>query len=112
MAQVSWSPTALAAFSEIFEALQERSPAAASRLEARVEALTARLAAFPQSGRVARELADSRFREAVIAPYVVLYLHDRDEVVILAFAFGSAEPPPEQVHESIVEFVCSAVTQA
>lgn len=104
MAKVTWSTTALAAFSDVFRALEERSPASAARLEDRVEALLGRLALFPESGRATKDLEATGLREAVIAPYVVLYLVAGDSVVLVAFTYGVASDQPDEIHEAAAPY--------
>jgi toxin ParE1/3/4 len=80
--KIEWSPAALADRDAIFDYIEADSPRAAVAVDERIEAATARLADFPESGRPGRVKGT---RELVItrAPYILPYRIIGDRVRIL-----------------------------
>ena len=73
-------------------------PVAACRLRERAGAALARLADFPESGRVLPEFPELPFREVVVPPYRFFY-RVKDDAVWVVAAWHSAQLPevPEEV---------------
>jgi toxin ParE1/3/4 len=73
-------------------------PAAALRLRERAGEALARLADYPESGRVLPEFPDLPFREVVVPPYRFFY-RVRDDAVWVVATWHSAQMPgePEEV---------------
>lgn len=69
-------------------------PAAARSLRDRAGASLARLADYPESGRVLPEFPDLPFREVVVPPYRFFY-RVRDDAVWVVAAWHSAQLPGE-----------------
>lgn len=83
MAEVIWAEPALQQLDAIAEYIALDNPAAASRLVQEVLDKTERLEAFPQSGRIPPELADSVYWELVAPPRRIFYREDEGRVFIL-----------------------------
>lgn len=99
--QVTWTTAAATEFSEILAALERVSPAAMTRLERRIESTIARLVAFPESGRPARNSPGDR--EAVIDRYLLRYRAEGERLLIIRLRHGvrgEESPDPQETHES------------
>jgi plasmid stabilization system protein ParE len=83
MAEVVWAEPALQGLDAIAEYIALDNPMAASRLVQRVFEKTARLADFPQSGRIPPELPNSVYRELVVPPCRIFYREDESDVLVL-----------------------------
>ncbi|WP_110650800.1 type II toxin-antitoxin system RelE/ParE family toxin [Salinicola peritrichatus] len=83
MAEVIWTEPALQELDAIAEYIVLDNPAAASRLVKAVFDQTARLADFPQSGRIPPKLSDSVYREVVVPPCRIFYRQDEQLVFVL-----------------------------
>ena len=68
------------------------SPTAAVDLRERAATTLARLADFPESGRVLPEFSDLPFREVVIAPYRFFHRLKGDTVWVVAVWHGAQLP--------------------
>jgi toxin ParE1/3/4 len=91
---IEWSVHALEDRVALFDYIEADNPAAAHRLDDRVEAAVERLAEFPEMGRPGR--IDGT-RELVIAqtPYIVTYTFIKDCVTILRILHGAQLWPAE-----------------
>lgn len=98
MATVRWTPQASADLRAIRRFLARESPRYAEVLEDGILAATARLLAFPLSGRAVPEVGDEAMREVLYRDYRIVYVVvDDDQVDVLtvfhsARAFGSGAP--------------------
>jgi toxin ParE1/3/4 len=81
--KVQWSERALLDLEDLLEFIAVDNPGAASRLHGRVFRKTDQLAAFPDLGPVSAE-AGEPFREALVKPLRILYLHEGKMVTIVA----------------------------
>jgi toxin ParE1/3/4 len=90
MLPVVRTETAEADLVEIFDYLDERSPAAAERLAKAVNASCARLGEFPLLGRTREELRPG-LRSVVVEKYVVFYRVTPLAVEILRILHGSRD---------------------
>lgn len=108
MAKVIWSQPAVAEFAILYAFIEERSPAAAARLEERVRVATLQLETFPESGRPSRQFGEAR-REVVVAPYLLVYYTEHDNVFIVAVVHSArSEDTPEEIHEQPAEYRLSS----
>lgn len=96
MAKVGWTQAAQANVREIRRYIAHDSPAAAATVVRRLRAEAARLARYPESGRIVIEYADPAIREVIVSPYRLIYQYrpERDEVQIIAVMHGSRLLPP------------------
>jgi len=85
MARVIWTDAALSDLDEIADYIALDHFSAARQLVQQVFSGVGRLEQFPESGRIPPELADSPYREVVVAPCRIFYRNDKaeDEVYIL-----------------------------
>ena len=81
--KVQWADRALRDLEELFEYIAVDYPVAAQRLCDKVFRKTDHLEAFPEVGPVSRE-AGEPFRELLIKPLRILYLHEPAAVTIVA----------------------------
>jgi plasmid stabilization system protein ParE len=89
VAQVIWSPRALADIAEIRNHIGRTSPLAAQRMSLRLVRAGDALGEFPDRGRPARR----GLRElAIIYPYLIRYRVRRDHVEIVRIKHGAQEP--------------------
>lgn len=100
MADVVWTPRALADLEAIGAYHAEASPGYAERLVRLLLSATDRLALFPASGRAVPEVGDEAFREVVHRNYRIVYmlLPDEDRVEVLTVFHASRQfgaPPGE-----------------
>jgi len=85
MARIIWTDAALSDLDEIAGYISLDNFSAARQLVRQVFSDVERLEQFPESGRILPELADSPYREVVVAPCRIFYRNDtgEDEVYIL-----------------------------
>jgi len=83
MARLIWTEPALADLDEIAEYIALDDARAAARLVAKVFDRVERLERFPNSGKRPPELAETPYREVVVAPCRVFYRVDGELVYIL-----------------------------
>jgi len=89
--QVIWAESARDALDEVIAYISQDSRQAAVRvLETALEA-AARLATFPERGRVVPEMNDPTIREVFVHRYRLLYRVDDERVVIVAFLHGARD---------------------
>jgi addiction module RelE/StbE family toxin len=86
--KVEWSPLALDRVSDIARYIAEDNPGAAERWVSELFDSVARLADFPESGRVVPEVGVRRIREVIFGAYRVIY-SVKDKVEILTVRRGS-----------------------
>lgn len=86
--KVEWSPLALDRVSDIACYIAEDNPGAAERWVNELFDSVARLADFPESGRVVPEVGVRRIREVIFGAYRVIY-SVKDKVEILTVRRGS-----------------------
>ncbi len=89
MAQVVWSRLALDRLDAICFALEQESPSGSTRFAARVFQSVERLASFPRSGRIVRELRKPDLREVIVNPYRVIYRVEDSLVYVLTIWHGA-----------------------
>ena len=73
--------------------LQQRSPAAAQNVIARISDAKLVLGAHPEAGPVARSLPVPGARSFVIGDYLLDYLIEPDRIVIVTIRHGRMRPP-------------------
>lgn len=86
--KVEWSPLALDRVSDIARYIAEDNPGAAERWVNELFDSVARLADFPESGRVVPEVGVRRIREVIFGAYRVIY-SVKDKIEILTVRRGS-----------------------
>lgn len=86
--KVQWSPLALDRVSDIARYIAKDDPGAAERWVNELFAAVARLADFPESGRIVPEVGVRRIRELIFGAYRVIY-SVKDKVEILTVRRGS-----------------------
>lgn len=86
--RLTWSALAIADRMAIFDFIEQDNPAAAIRIDAKIEAGIRQLLQFPESGRTGRV---SGTRELVIAgtPYIAAYSVLSDRIRILRVLQGA-----------------------
>jgi toxin ParE1/3/4 len=91
---IDWSVQALEDRVAIFDYIWADSPAAASRIDDRIDDEVERLVQFPETGRPGRA---EGMRELVIArtPYIVAYTFTGVSVTILRILHGAQQWPEE-----------------
>jgi len=89
MAQVIWSPSALADIGAIAEYIARDSPEMASLFVRRLMEATDRLQDFPLSGRVIPEICEPDAREVICGVYRIMYRGEGDEVWITGVVHGA-----------------------
>jgi toxin ParE1/3/4 len=92
--RVLFTPTAREQFLAALTYIAADDPGAALRLRERAGRALARLADYPESGRVLPEFPELPFREVVVPPYRFFY-RVRDDVVWVVAAWHSAQVPEE-----------------
>ncbi|MEM9997603.1 MAG: type II toxin-antitoxin system RelE/ParE family toxin [Bacteroidota bacterium] len=100
MADVVWTPRALADLQAIGAYFAETSPGYAERLVRLLSRATDRLEVFPASGRIVPEVCDAAFREVIHRNYrtATMHLADDDRVEVLTVFHASRQfgaPPSE-----------------
>lgn len=83
MAKIIWTEPALADLDEVAEYIAINNGSAAKKLVALVFAKVARLADYPESGRIPAELAGLKYRELVVPPCRIFYRIEADQLFIL-----------------------------
>ena len=82
MARVVFTPTARAHLQEIHCYIAQDSPRAAKSLAQRLRTEAARLADYPEMGRIVPEYATSMLRELIVGSYRLIYRVDDGGKVI------------------------------
>ncbi len=83
MARLIWTEPALPDVDELAEFIALDNPQAASHFVEKVLRGAERLEAHPRSGKRPAELADTPYREIVVAPCRIFYRVEKDDVYIL-----------------------------
>ncbi len=73
MAEIRWSPQAIADVEAIRDFISRDSPAYGALVAARIVGAIERLALFPESGRIVPELRDPALREVLWRNYRIVY---------------------------------------
>lgn len=96
MARLTWTLPALREVRQIEQSISQQSLSGASTMTRRLRADAARLAMFPELGRVVPEWAIPNIRELIVGPYRLIYRYRRqeDRVQIIAVIHGSRRLPP------------------
>ena len=91
MARVTWTDAALRDVRGIHEHSTRDSRPAAEGMVRRLRTEGARLARFPELGRIVPEYDDPAFRELLVSPYRLVYRYQRntDRVQVLMVKHGS-----------------------
>jgi len=93
MARVVWTTPALKDAEAIRDYIARDSPRYARLVTERIVAATARLADFPQSGRMVPELRQPALREVIVGRYRVVYRMVAEEVQVAAVVHGARRFP-------------------
>ena len=91
---IEWSVDAQEDRVAILNHIEAESPAAASRLDDRIEAEVERLAQFPEIGRLGR-IEGTRELVIIYTPYIAAYQVADDVVIILRILHGAQQWPDE-----------------
>lgn len=88
---VGWTGPALRNLLEVVQYIRADDPAAAQRLGKEIKVKVARLALFPNSGRIVSEFPTTGLREVIVGPYRIIYrvLSRRFRVEILTVRHGA-----------------------
>ena len=89
MAQLVWSPSALASLAEICEYIGRDSEYYAKLFAQRIFSAAEMLALFPESGRVVPEYERRDLRELLFQNYRIVYRVRGDQVQIAAVVHGA-----------------------
>jgi toxin ParE1/3/4 len=92
--RVRFSATASADLGDILSFLLERNPRAAASVGAAIEATVARIGDFPESAQATDEPA-VRMAPAGRYPYLIFYIVENNEVLILRVLHGARRRPWE-----------------
>jgi toxin ParE1/3/4 len=90
--RVRFTPAARSQFLAALEYVRSDNPVAARELRDKAAASLARLADYPESGRLLPEFPDLPFREVVVAPYRFFYRTKPDAVWVVAVWHGAQLP--------------------
>ena len=91
MAQVIWSPQALAELEAIGDFIAQASPEYAQMLVDGAFEAVQRLERFPRSGRMVPEIGDTDMREILYRGYRIMYVISGEEAKILT-VYHSSRP--------------------
>jgi toxin ParE1/3/4 len=97
--KVQFTPPARTQFLAALAYVRADRPSAARAFQQRVNTVLARLADFPESGRVVPEFPDLPFREVIVDPYRFFYRVKGDTVWVVA-AWHGARIPDEPTEAS------------
>ena len=89
--RVVWSPLALERVQAIAQEIAGERPATAERWVRAIFKRVHQLRQFPQSGRVAPDLARPEIRQLPYPPYRIIYRVERTRVLILTVRHGREE---------------------
>ena len=93
MAQLVWSPSALASLAEICEYISRDSEYYAKLFAQRIFSAAEMLALFPESGRVVPEYDRRDLRESLFQNFRIVYRIKGDQVQIAAVGHGAGLLP-------------------
>jgi addiction module RelE/StbE family toxin len=91
MASVTWTPKARSDLEAVYEYIARDSRRLAQAFVVRVEAAVDRLAAFPESGRMAPEFRRRDIRELIVQRYRVFYRIRAGNVEVLSVLHGARD---------------------
>nr|CAP47754.1 putative integron gene cassette protein [uncultured bacterium] len=94
MGRVIWSPSSTDDANSIAEFIAKDSPHTAALFVERLFEKTDRLAEFPQSGRIIKEIGRETTREIIFGNYRIMYLIEDDDVWITAVVHGARDWTP------------------
>ena len=96
MAEIAWAGPALEDLRQIHRFIARDSRRYAGITVRRIRMAVARLAKFPESGRILPEFPGGRYREILVGQYRIVYRYweDRELVLVLAVVHGSRLLPP------------------
>jgi plasmid stabilization system protein ParE len=88
---VAWTGPALRNLLEVVQYIRADDPDAAQRLGKEIKVKVARLALFPNSGRIVPEFPTSGLREVIVGHYRIIYrvLSSKSRVEILTVRHGA-----------------------
>ena len=88
---VAWTGPALRSLLEVVQYIQADDPEAAQRFGKEIKKKVARLARFPNSGRMVPEFPTSGLREVIVGHYRIIYriLTGKSRVEILTVRHGA-----------------------
>ena len=89
MAEIVWSPRALADINEACEFIAQDAPPRADDFAEHVFRVAARLDLFPRSGRIVPEIGDQDIREVIVQSHRVMYRVESNGVQILRVWHGA-----------------------
>lgn len=92
--KVRYSATAAADLGDILDYLTERNPRAAAKIGATIEATADRIAVYPESSPITDE-PPVRMTPVGRYPYLIIYIVERDEVLIVRVLHGARLRPWE-----------------
>ena len=89
--KLRYTPRAGAELDTVLTQIAQRSPHGARRVQARIQAVIARLAQYPESGQ---RTSHPRLRRIVVVPfpYLVFYEVTDEEIIIHAVRHGARDP--------------------
>jgi plasmid stabilization system protein ParE len=90
--KVQFTPPGRSQFLAALSYIRADRPSAAWAFQQRVNTVLARLADFPESGRVVPEFPDLQFREVIVDPYRFFYRVKGDAVWVVAAWHGAQIP--------------------
>ena len=90
--KVQFTPPARTQFLAALAYIRADRPSAARAFQQRVNTVLARLADFPESGRVVPEFPDLQFREVIVDPYRFFYRAKGGTVWVVAAWHGAQIP--------------------
>jgi len=96
MMRLEWSPRAADDLVRIVRFISSDSPKAARRFGAKLKSAAESVVEYPWKGRVVPELVRPEVREIIHGNYRVVYLVQRERLVILTLFEGHQEFPPLQ----------------
>jgi toxin ParE1/3/4 len=96
VSRIRWSHSARRDYRDVVEWLNDRNPAAASRIADAIENRLAMLAMMPRMGRVGR-LEDTRELVIPRTPYLIIYQLEGadDQITVLRLLHGARRWPPK-----------------
>lgn len=97
MAEVRWTPQALADLTAITEFIAQDSPHYASLFVLDVFAAVERLERFPESGRIVPEKHEPKIREIILGNYRIVFRFRDDIAELLTIFHGARLLDPSQL---------------
>jgi toxin ParE1/3/4 len=91
MARLIWSDPALNDLEAIAEVIALDKPEAARRFVQRVFQAVERLARFPKSGSIPKEIPDLPYRQVVVPPCRIIYRLEQKDILIVLVMRGEQD---------------------